>query len=83
MLSREKDIESLIRMSRIVHLLFKVVFTKSQMASVRYFHKYVIKDSHREMKTEIGEFSDEALWENLDLDNDKIDRLILYEVARR
>ncbi len=66
MLSNEKDIESLIKLSRVVDFLCKVVLTRSQKASVQFFHKYVVRDSHVEKKPDKLNFTDLALWESLD-----------------
>ena len=97
MLAAEKDVESVIMMSRINQLLVKMLLKSHQRLAVPFFHRYVLKakqknsdggQAERREKPSIFTYNDQmitadALWDSLDLENDKIDRRILYEITER
>lgn len=97
MLTAEKDIESLIMMSRINQLVVKVLLRSHQHLSVKFFQRYVLKGLRQdgqdpeENDTEKPSIfantgpmiTAEALWDSLDLQNCKIDRLILHQITKR
>ena len=88
MLSSEKDIEDFISTKRVVRLLTKTMLSHRQQASVPFFSRYVIRDKNLHpdrdaTKKTAVEYADIDLWEGLDPENSRADRLILYEVARR
>lgn len=83
MLSAEKDIEEFINLRRMSHFLIKVLLKRHQWSSVPYFKRYVIQTKHLQRDQISKALSETQLTEALDLDGDRIDRLILHEVSRR
>ena len=75
-------------MRRLTNLLIKIMLKPYQMQSVRYFKKYMARESENDIPDPFETPEPETavaqqLWEDLDLDGSSIDRLILHAITRR